>query len=280
MLKKTGIVLDSTSYLDKEYLEKNNIKIVPLSININDEIYEEEFIGEFDEVYEKIIEYNGMLKTSQPPYGKFLKVYEDLFSEGVDQILTICFSSGLSGTANSASIAANEFSEGKIKVIDTLAAGGVLKYIIEEIVEELKETDDLDSIEESIRTKVEKSSVDLIVMDLEYLKRGGRLTNSQAIIGNLLRVKPIISLIDGKLVLTEKARGEKRALQISVDKIESKGSPRRISVNYAYDDTGARKAIKELEKRFPGIEINLDELGPVIGGHIGPGAFGICTLYK
>ena len=280
MLKKTGIVLDSTSYLDREFLEKNNIKIAPLSININDEIYEESFIGEFDEIYKKIEEYKGLLKTSQPAFGTFLKMYEELFEEGVDQILTICFSSGLSGTANSASIASNEFQEGKIKVVDTKTAGGVLKYIIEETLEDLKETDDLDQIEKNIKEKVEKSSVDLIVMDLEYLKRGGRLTNSQAIIGNLLRVKPIISLIDGKLILTDKVRGGKKALQLSGDKIEAKGLPRKISINYAYDDSEAKKALKELSKRFEGVEIRLDELGPVVGGHIGPGAFGICTLYK
>lgn len=280
MLKKTGIVVDSTSYLDEEYIKKHNIKVVPLSINVGEKNYEEGFCGSYDNIFDSIKDNNGILKTSQPPFGKFIEAYKELFDEGVEQILTICLSSGLSGTSNGAVLATTNFSDKNIKVIDSFTAAGVLKKVIEETVEILKEQDDLNCIENIIKEKVENSSIDLTVMDLEYLKRGGRLTNSQAIIGNLLKIKPIISLTDGCLILTEKTRGTKKAVKTMMDKIKQTGkNPRKISIGYVKEKEKIIDIKEELEKSFPEAEITLDEIGPVIGGHLGPGSFGICTLY-
>ncbi len=281
MLKKTGIVLDSTSYLEREYAEKHNIKVVPLSVNINGKVFDEGFCGEYDEIYREIVEHDGILKTSQPPFGKFIEAYQELFDEGAEQILTICFSSVLSGTANGAVLAANEFSDRTIKVIDTYTAAGVLKNLIKESIADLEKDDDLDRIEERIKREVEKSTIDLTVLDLGYLKRGGRLSNSQALIGNLLKIKPIISLLDGGLTLTEKVRGTRKAVNTMIDKIKAQDTePRKISIGYIKDKESVLKLRDEIEEKFPDAEVTMDEVGPVIGGHLGPGSFGICTLYK
>jgi DegV family protein with EDD domain len=113
---------------------------------------------------------------------------------------------------------------------------------------------------------------------LEYLKRGGRLSTAQAAIGAFLNVKPILGLRDGKLEAIAKVRGKNKALDYLVDHVPENAT--HISVLHIMSTEEAGQLQQRLKERFPQIEIGIDEIGPVIGTHLGPGAVGICSKWQ
>ena len=120
-------------------------------------------------------------------------------------------------------------------------------------------------------------SINLTVDSLEYLKRGGRLSNMQAIIGTLLNIKPIISLTGGELLATDKVRGKKKALDNMISKIPK--GVKTIGVDHVENLAEAEKVKAMLEEKFSNADITIGEIGPVIGAHLGPKSLGICYMW-
>lgn len=277
-MKKTYIVIDSTSYAEAEFIEKHGIEVVPLSVELMGEVSKEGLPGTYGKYYEKLKASGEFPTTSQPAVGDFKEAYERLFERGADRVLVITFSSGLSGTNNSAKLAADLMEGREIKVIDSFTAAGIYRYIVERSVELLESGAELEEIEGEVERIRESSKVDLTVDTLEYLKRGGRLTNIQAMVGSLLNIKPVVSLVDGKLVGTGKLRGKKKAIREIVDRIPE--NPVHITIHHVQCLEEARKIAEELAEKYVDIDIVISELGPVIGSHLGPGGIGVCTVYK
>src|SRR5699024_7568201 len=109
---------------------------------------------------------------------------------------------------------------------------------------------------------------------LEYLRRGGRLSGIQTILGSVLSIKPIIQLKKGELTLLERVRGKNRAINKIIEKTSDEVE--RISVCHILNDYEALNLQKSLAKRFPKAEISIDEIGPIVGAHLGPKTIGIC----
>lgn len=277
-MKKTYIVIDSTSYAEAEFIEKHRIEVVPLSVELGGEVFKEGLPGTYGEYYEKLKDSGEFPTTSQPAVGDFQQAYERLFERGADRILVITFSSGLSGTNNSAKLAADLMEGREIKVIDSFTAAGIYRYIVEKSVELLESGSELEEIESEVKRIRDSSNIDLTVDTLEYLKRGGRLTNIQAMVGSLLSIKPVVSLLEGRLVGNGKFRGKKKALKEIVDRIPE--NPVHITVHHVQCLEEARKIADELAEKYLDTEIVISELGPVIGSHLGPGGIGVCTVYK
>lgn len=277
-MKKTYIVIDSTSYAEREYIEKHDIEVVPLSVELGGEASKEGLPGSYDIYYEKLKSSGLFPTTSQPSVGDFQEAYKRLFERGGDRILVLTFSSGLSGTNNSAKLAADMMEGREIRVVDTFTAGGIFRYMLETSVEMLESGSELDEIERELKSIRDSSNIDLTVDTLEYLKRGGRLTNIQAMVAGLLNIKPVISLIDGKLVGNGKCRGKRKALSEIIGRIPE--NPVNITIHHVQCLEDAEVVKKELESKFKDANIVISELGPVIGSHLGPGGLGICTVCK
>lgn len=266
------IITDSTSYFDKSVAEKEGITIVPLNYVFDNETYVEGFKGEFDEFFQKLRDTNLFPTTSQPSVGMFKEAFEEALKE-YDEIIAITISSKLSGTYNSAMLAKNLLPESKITVIDSLTSATNLRFLAEDAVQMAKEGKTSEEITAHIETKKEKMVILITTATLEYLSRGGRLSSVQATLGNLLNIKPIIELVDGELKLVEKVRGANKALANMYDRIPE--NVQRISVCHILNLDGAEDVKKHLETKFPNIEITVDELGPVLGSHLGPKTIGI-----
>ena len=201
-----------------------------------------------------------------------MKCYENAFKRG-EEIVVITFSSKLSGTYSSAKLASDMFDDGKITVIDSLTAVGNYRYMISEALRLAGEDSSMEKIVERIDQIRERMGINLMVESLEYLKRGGRLSNMQAVIGSLLNIKPIIGLIDGKLIAMDKVRGKKKALDLMIAKIPS--DAKRINVEHVEDSEAAEKLKRLIEIKFKNSDVSIHEIGPVIGSHIGPKAIGV-----
>ncbi|MBU5310929.1 DegV family protein [Tissierella carlieri] len=273
-MPKIKVITDSTGYITREYAEKENIAIVPLNYVFGEETGKEPFPGEFDEFYNKLSTTKLFPSTSQPAAGEFLDAFNKAFEEGYDEIIAIVLSSKLSGTYNSAVLAKNMLENKMITIVDSQMAASNLRFLVEDAVKMAKEEKTSREIENHLNYKKMKMHVYLTTETLEYLSRGGRLSAVQATVGNLLNIKPIIELNNGELKLLEKLRGKNKALSAIIDKVPS--NVEKIGVCHVLDVEDARKLKNKLEEMFPNAVITIDELGPVVGAHLGPKGIGIC----
>lgn len=270
---KIKIITDSTSYITKEYAKQENITVVPLNYIFGEETGKEGFPGEFDAFFDKLEKTKLFPSTSQPAAGEFLDVFNKAFEE-YDEIIAIVLSSKLSGTYNSAILAKNILEDERITIIDSETAASNVRFLIEDAVAMIKEGKTSKEIEEHINNKKQNMFVYLTTDTLEYLSRGGRLSSLQSTVGNLLNIKPIIELRDGQLTLLEKIRGKNKAVSAIVEKISQ--DVQKISICHILNYEEADKLKNTLQEKFPNSVITIDELGPVVGSHLGPKTIGVC----
>ena len=229
-----------------------------------------------------------MPTTSQVTPEEYLQVFDRLLSSGQD-ILYIAFSSGLSGSCNSAKIAAEEmrpkYPERKLYIVDSLCASLGQGLLVDYAV---KMRADGKTIEETYKW-VEANKLGLnhwfTVDSLNHLKRGGRVTGAAAFVGNLLHIKPVLNVdYEGHLIPREKEQGRKKALRCLVDKMEEyvyKPEGQAVFISHGDDIEAAEKVAAMVKERFPQIgEIMINMLGTVIGAHSGPGTIALFFMGK
>ena len=267
------IVTDSTAYIPKVYAQEHSIEIVPLSVNFSGETKDEGFPGEFEAFFQKLKTSSDFPTTSQPSIQAFSSVYEKAVNEG-KEVIAIVISEKLSGTFNSASVAAEMVAPGKITVVDSETSASNLRLLVEKAHTWAQSGKNKTEIVEMLQQEKKRMGINITVDTLEYLKKGGRLSSTQAFIGSVLNIRPIIGLVEGKLVPIGKARGKSKAVEMMIANIPAE--VKQISVCHTINEDEANELKKIMEERFRNAWITVDELGPVIGAHLGPKAIGIC----
>lgn len=275
-MSKIKFVTDSTAYMDKSFIEKYNIHVVPLSVTFEGSTDDEGLPGQFDAFFQKLSISKDFPTTSQPSIGRFVDVFKKSIDEDCE-VIAITISSKLSGTFNSASSAANMVSPSKISVVDSLTSAANLKALVEKAILLSEEGLSRKQIVDKIEEQKKYMGIRLTVSTLEYLKKGGRLSTAEAMIGSLLNIKPIIGLIDGKLEALTKVRGKKKAMEKMLEDIPPIATTIGICHIGILDE--AKEYEKTIQERFPNANTAIYELGPVIGSHLGPEAIGICYMY-
>ncbi|MDF2674032.1 MAG: putative DegV protein [Clostridiales bacterium] len=267
------IVTDSTAYIQKEYANSNNIDIVPLMVDFEGVTNAEGFTGEFEEFFNRLKTSESFPKTSQPSIGAFAQVFKEALENG-EEVIAIVISSKLSGTYNSASAAADMVAPNKISVIDSETSASNLRMLVEKAKKLSASGVTREEIVNIINIEKKRTGINLTVDTLEYLKKGGRLSTGQALIGSILNIKPIIALVDGELVPIGKARGKSKAIEMMISNIPEKVE--KISICQIFNMEEALEIREILKKKYPKVDVTIDALGPVIGAHLGPKAIGIC----
>lgn len=279
------LITDSTADLPQEYLNRYDIGCIKLSYTLDGQTYGgtgKEM--DWKEFYRLMREEGKLPTTSQINPEEFKSYFEEMLKE-YSEILYLAFSSGLSGTYNSAMIAVDmlreEYPDCKIRVVDSLCASlgeGLFVHKAVQLKEQGKSLDEVASwLEDNKRNLVHVFTVD----DLHHLHRGGRVSKTTAIIGTLAGIKPILHVDDeGHLVALSKVRGRKKSLLTLVDLMEDKTKdyPSRndmvmISHGDALED--AKFVKNEIEKRFGIEEFLINNIGPTIGAHSGPGTIAL-----
>jgi DegV family protein with EDD domain len=276
------IVIDSTSDVTDEIIGKYNLKMVPLTVNFENESFLDKVELSSSEFFEKLEKSEKLPTTSQVSPGSFVEAFSEILLEG-DQILGIFLASEFSGTYDSARIAKDMIGSENIRIIDSRSVClGTFSLILEAIrlVNEKKTIDQVVAELEETKEKV----VAIAGLDtLKYLEKGGRLSKGQAVVGSILNIKPVIEIKDGKLAVIEKIRGKNKTIKWIDEWIEKNNydlSDKTVLLFHArsYDQL---KALREtIEQKYKIKEIIEQEIGPVIGTHAGPGVLGISFLNK
>lgn len=260
-------------------MSREDLTILPMHIYFG----EKEFMDGVDlthrQFYELLIESEELPKTSQIPPYEFEQVYEQAVTAG-EQVIVITISSKLSGTYQSACVAAEDY-EGKVYVVDSLNATLGERCLVDyalRLKDQGKEAEEIVAELEQARGRIRL----LALLDtLEYLKKGGRISKSVAMVGGMLSIKPVVSVVDGEVVMVGKARGSRNGNNLLVQEIQKAGGVDYSMPYYlgytGLDDHMLQKYVEDSRALW---ESHVDQLhattvGGTIGTHVGPGAIGV-----
>ena len=275
------IVTDSTTDLPKSYYAEHQIPVISLSY-IMDGVTYPDFDGlSGKEFFDKIRE--GSMPTTSQINPEQAKTFLEPFMKDGQDVLYICFTSGLSGTYNSVRLAAEEmmedYPERKICVVDSLCASmgeGLLLYKAVELKEQGKSMEEIVDWLENNKLNI---CHDVTIDDLFHLHRGGRVSKASAVVGSMIKIKPIIHVnAEGKLIVIEKERGRKKSIMALANRMEEKSAGFENDVVMIVHGDAQEEAEflkQEIENRFGIQNIIINCIGSVIGSHTGPGVIAL-----
>lgn len=268
------IIIDSTTDITPEILEQ--VAVVPLTIRFGETEYTDGVNINKQKFYELLVESDVLPCTSQPTPDAFMQAYKNATVDG-SEVVVITVSSKLSGTYQSATIAAMDYS-GKVKVVDSKSVtigAGILTEMAVKLANEGKSAEEIVEILEAEREKI----CILGMLDtLEYLKKGGRISAAVAFAGGVLSIKPVICIKDGAVEMLGKARGSRQGNNLLMTEIEKAGGidySKPVMLGYTgLSDVLLQKYIEDSRAVWEGkIEpLNYARVGSTVGTHVGPGA--------
>jgi len=274
------IVTDSTCDLPKEFVEKYDIKVVPLSVNFGDDSYLDGIEISNKEFYDRLRSSDKLPTTSQVSPGEFVEVFNEILDKG-DEVLGIFLAKEFSGTSPSAKIAKDMTKSDKIHLIDSRGVTGTLAAVVLAAGDLIQRDLSVENIELRLDEFIKNSESVLVIDTLEYLVKGGRISKTQGTIGSVLSVKPVLTINDGKLDTLAKVRGRKKGIKWMIDWVKDNRfdlSDKRVFI-LDTDDPKFHQDIKDaLLENFEVGEIIDIEVGAVVGTHSGPGCGGICFI--
>lgn len=277
-----GIVTDSTVYLTAEEKTRLNIHVIPLVVNFEDGSYEEEIEISTSEFYEKVRNTKVFPKTTQPPVGKFVELYESLSKE-YDEIISIHLSSGISGTYQGAFQAAQMVENVKIHVFNSEISCSPQGFYVKKAAQMALENRSSEEILNTLEEMKQHMDAYFIVDDLGHLQRGGRLSAASAIVGGLLQVKPVLTFENKVIVPFEKIRSKKKALlrveELLAEDVKKYDQMEAVVIHGNCEEEGIEWK-NRLAERFPSVDFSLSYFGPVIGTHLGEGSLGLGWVKK
>ena len=271
------IVTDSTADLTSAQQRSADITVVPLNVHFGDQVFRDRVDLTGEEFFRKLKSSAQHPRTSQPSVGAFEEAFRALRSDGHD-IAAVMLSAKVSGTYNSALMAARSVDGDHIEVIDSESTSMALGFLTLEAAEKATAGASLKDVAAHVRGLVPKARI-LAAMDtLTYLERGGRIGKARALLGSLLNVKPLITLQEGEVVPLGRARSWPQALDRLVEVLQRDTQVTRLAVLHGAADTDAQQLRARVAPRYPGLEIQLAEIGPVLGTYTGPGVVGFTYL--
>jgi DegV family protein with EDD domain len=259
--------------MPQKFIDDNDIKVAPLYVRFGDTIFQEHKTISDEEFYKRIAIAQGELPdTTQPSPDDFTKIYRPLVKDGYS-IISIHISSGMSGTINSANAAKEAIGNSNIHIFDSKFASMGLGFQIMEIVRMLyKEGKTEEEVLKEIPNLQKHVNIFFLVGDLFWLSRLGRIGKAKAIMGSIVKIKPILFIDDGSVNVLEQPRtmkrGKERMIELTQEIINKKGI-KYMTVAWGDNRDEAEEYREICEKRF-GIPVTLTRLGPVIGTHTGP----------
>jgi DegV family protein with EDD domain len=273
--ENTAIVVDSTADFPQGPRRYPNWRVVPLYVRFGDESYRDYVELSPPDFYARLRTASEPPTTSQPTPGDFVAVYEKLLQ--YDRVYSLHIAGTLSGTVESARAGAEQFGD-RIRVVDTESASAAVAMLGLAIERRLERGTTDEQIEALIERHRAGAELIFTLDTLDYLARGGRIGRAAAWAGQLLKVKPILTISGGEVVPLKRVRGNRRAFQEFVATFERTSEDRpELRTAIAHADAPARAdALKEMIRRTrPQAQLELvTSLGPVVGTHAGPGTVG------
>lgn len=281
-MNKVIIMSDSTCDLSQAIIDEHNIKLIPLYVSFKEETYEDRVNITTEKLYELVDEKGILPKTSAPSTGVFHEFFKPYIDKGYD-IVYIGISSKLSSTIQSAIIAAREFEEGRIQIVDSMNLSTGIGLLVLKAVKFAATGDSALTIAEKVNKIIPKIETAFVIDTMEYLYKGGRCSGIANFVGTMLKIKPIIHVVDGGMIVGAKPRGRKKAYELLLDKIyadKDKLDPDFVMVTHSLNYEAAKYLKDEINKKLNLTNLYETTAGCVISSHCGRGTIGILYITK
>ncbi|MGM0844741.1 MAG: DegV family protein [Bacillota bacterium] len=272
-MKKIAWIIDSTAYITEDLKNNQNVFVLPLSIIFGEEAYEDGVDLTTEELYEKINQEKKIPKTSQPSVGKTTELLHSL-KDDYDAAIAIHISGKLSGTLEATRSAA-EIAQFPVEIIDSKSMSYAITSLLLSGIEQAEVGTDYAKIAENLREEADKHENLILLGSLEQFYKGGRMSGTQFLLGNLLKIKPIIRInSSGEFMLSEKVRSEKKATKRILELFQesfNKFDVNEIQLMHGNVPERAAEIKEELMEKYPSLQIVVGEISSTIAVHAGEG---------
>ncbi|MCY1585978.1 DegV family protein [Staphylococcus pettenkoferi] len=277
-MTKYKIVTDSTSDLPPSFLQQHDVHVIPLNITIDQTSYTDQLDITSDE-FLKRLEAGADTKTSQPAIGQFIETYDNLGSDG-SKIISIHMTSQLSGTYQTA-VQASHMSNSDVTVVDSQSISFGLGYQIKHLIEWTRQGLTVDEILKKIRHLQDNTKLFVVIGQLSQLIKGGRISKTKGLIGNMIKIKPIGTLIDGRLEMIHNSRTQKSVIQFlkkEVNQFIEGHQLKSVGIAHANIIEFVDKIKAQFKEEFQFDDFDVNTTTPVISNHTGQGAIGLVVV--
>ena len=274
------VIVDSVSDMPEEYLEKYDILMIPLNVNLNGISYEDRSGLSLDEFFDEIRSTGSFPTTAAPAPDKFIQAFKPIVDAG-DSVICFTMSSSSSSTYQSACLAKSEFPGAQIDIIDTKCAGmsqGINAIMAARMAQAGKSHEEIVA---AAQTRVPKLKTLVLLETMEFLRRGGRISSTAARLASLLSIKPVVEYMastTGNIELIHRARGFKNGMKWMVELVQSLKkdfTDSLLVIEYSTDPEPAYTMKAMLESLYKLGEVIIAPIGKVVGTHVGPKAVGV-----
>ena len=275
---KLAVITDSSAYLSAETLQREDLYVLDIPVNIDGEEFVEGVNLTAEEFYQKMAQASELPKTSQPSIAKLDEILTTLKEQGYTHALGLFLSSGISGFYQNIQYMVDDYEGLTIAFPDTLITSAPLGIMVESVFNWRDQGDDFAIIQDKLAIQISHTSAFIMVDDLDHLVKGGRLSNGAAILGNLLSIKPILYFNDqGVIEVYEKVRTEKKATKrlIEIIKEATASGQYRVIVIHGNALEKAEELRQHLLESGVATDISLATFGSVIGTHLGEGSIAL-----
>ncbi len=285
-MSQVKIMTDSTADLSQELIDRYNLTVVPLLVQFDQETFRDGVDIDTSRLFQLVTQHKRLPKTASPSPATFRQAFAEATADG-SQVIYIGISSQLSATIQNARIAAEMLPEGRVRVFDSanLSTGVGLQVLRAcDLAQQGKTADEIMASLEQERSKVRTF---FVIDTLDYLHMGGRCSGVQALLGSVLRIRPVISVVDGGMIVAAKLRGTRRKgvdwmlANIERDAREGRVRPDRVFITHTGVDEEVQYMAGEVRRILPDVKEVLEaRAGSVIASHCGPGTIGIHYMLK
>ncbi len=275
------VLVDSTADIPPERARQLGITVVPLTVLFGDESFLDGVELDGPAFYRKLVSSQQPPTTSTPSPGLFEEAYRNIISDGANGILALHIGSGLSGTFSASRAAAESVTSDTgvpIEVLDSRSVSGGCGLPAEIVAAEAQNGASLQQIKTHAESLLARVRLIAVLDTLEYLKRGGRIGNAQAMLGTLLNVKPLLEVRDSKVVPLDRVRTRGKALERIGQHIANLGPLDALGISKSDDVIGDE--LLAVARSFWKGPVEMFALGPVVGTHAGPGAGALIAICK
>lgn len=275
---KLAVITDSSAYLSVETLQREDLFVLDIPVNIDGEEYVEGINLTAEEFYQKMAQASELPKTSQPSIAKLDEILTSLKEQGYTHALGLFLSSGISGFYQNIQYMVDDYEGLTIAFPDTRITSAPLGYMVESVLKWAEQGDGFESILDRVTEQIENTAAFIMVDDLDHLVKGGRLSNGAAILGNLLSIKPILYFNDqGVIEVYEKVRTEKKATKrlIEIGKEAIANGNYQITVIHGNAPQKAADLRQLLIDSGVATDVSIATFGSVIGTHLGEGSIAL-----
>ena len=272
------VVTDSTADLEAEVAARQGITVVPLSVHFGDEVFQDGVSLSKDEFYRRLAGSAILPRTSQPSAAAFQAAYVGL--REAEAIVSVHIGGKLSGTVNAARLGARLLGPGgaPVEVVDTDQVSMGVGHAALAAAEAAAGGAGAAAVAAAAREGARRSRVLLFVDTLEYLQKGGRIGRARALLGTMLRTKPLLQLVDGEIEGIARPRTRQGATERLLEMIVQTPRPQRVSILYGTTLGEAEALAGRVRAALPGVAVSMVQVSPVIGVHTGPAALGAAIL--